>query len=193
MKTHKHHIVFRCHGGTDEPSNLTELNFIQHAQLHAIDFIEGGAWFDCRHEGWPFLDNNLRTAVLTEMSRRTSERNLIEGSARVGKQNGMFGRTHSAVARKKIAEAASQLTGERNGMFGRHHSDEARQKCSEAAVRQHQSYTEEQKEEIAKKKSVALRKYHASKSEEEKAKTSAKRSESVRKSWELRRQNTQHD
>ena len=75
MKTHKHHVVPRHQGGTDDPSNKTSINFIDHAELHAVRFLNGeDTRFDFRHEGWAFLSVELRMAVLS----RTSE--LCQGN-----------------------------------------------------------------------------------------------------------------
>ena len=70
MTTHKHHIVYKSQGGTDDPSNLVELDFISHAELHANDFLSGGPSFDFRHKGYKYLDENLRNKLREEKSRR---------------------------------------------------------------------------------------------------------------------------
>ena len=36
MKTHKHHIVPKHMGGTDEKSNLIELTIAEHAEAHRL-------------------------------------------------------------------------------------------------------------------------------------------------------------
>jgi hypothetical protein len=65
---HIHHIVPKSRGGTDEPENLEEIDFIEHARLHAEDFLAGGPRFDFRHAGWPHLDATLRQEVLEKAS-----------------------------------------------------------------------------------------------------------------------------
>jgi len=65
---HTHHIVPKSRGGTDDPENLVEIDFIEHARLHAEDFINGGPRFDFRHAGWPYLEENLREEVLKKAS-----------------------------------------------------------------------------------------------------------------------------
>ena len=70
MTTHKHHIIFKSQGGSDDPSNLVVLDFIEHARLHAEDFLSGGPEFDFRHEGYKYLDENLRNKLREEKSRR---------------------------------------------------------------------------------------------------------------------------
>ena len=70
MTTHKHHIVYKSRGGTDDPSNLVELDFVTHAELHANDFLSGGPEFDFRQEGYKYLDKNLRNKLREEKGRR---------------------------------------------------------------------------------------------------------------------------
>lgn len=70
MTTHKHHIIFKSQGGSDDPSNLVELDFIEHARLHAEDFLSGGPEFDFRQEGYKYLDKDLRKKLREEKGRR---------------------------------------------------------------------------------------------------------------------------
>jgi hypothetical protein len=75
MKTHRHHLTYKSRGGSDEKSNLIEIDFITHTEIHARDFINGGPMFDCRHEGWNYLDKNLQNLVKLELSKRLAKRN----------------------------------------------------------------------------------------------------------------------
>jgi hypothetical protein len=43
---HKHHIIPRHMGGTDDPSNLIELTIEEHAEAHRILWEEHGLWED---------------------------------------------------------------------------------------------------------------------------------------------------
>jgi hypothetical protein len=65
---HVHHKIPKSRGGTNDLSNLEELDFIEHARIHAEDFLKGGPRFDFRHDGWPYLDQNLREQVLKKAS-----------------------------------------------------------------------------------------------------------------------------
>jgi hypothetical protein len=113
VKTHKHHIHYKSQGGSDDPSNLVELDFIEHARLHALDFISGGPQFDCRHEGWPYLDEDLREKVKKEMGRRTTLRNLTDNPI------------HKEGAIEKMRQNQPSVTGERNPFYGKKHTPEA--------------------------------------------------------------------
>jgi hypothetical protein len=43
---HKHHIIPRHMGGTDDPSNLIELTPEEHAEAHRVLYEEHGHWQD---------------------------------------------------------------------------------------------------------------------------------------------------
>lgn len=69
-RIHTHHIDTVARGGTDDPFNLVGIDFVEHAKLHAYDFLEGGQWFDFRHWGYPFLEEDLQIALKKEASNR---------------------------------------------------------------------------------------------------------------------------
>ena len=165
-KTHQHHIVFRCQGGTDDPGNLIDLDFIDHAELHAKEFLAGGPWFDFRHEGWPYLNKELREAVLVETGRRRSE-------SQRGEDNPMFGRqrpdrrdawqgdnnpSRQLKAKDRLRrlweENLGPMFGEDNPFFGREHTEETRQRLSEinranpTKPMEGKNHTEEAKEKM---------------------------------------------
>ena len=118
MKTHKHHIHYKSQGGSDDPSNLVEIDFIEHARLHALDFIDGGPMFDCRHEGWPYLEIELREAVKQELGKRTSERNNQDNPI------------HKEGALEKALTSRRSYEGEENPFFGKEHRIETKLKMS---------------------------------------------------------------
>jgi hypothetical protein len=71
---HTHHIQPLHLGGTDDEWNLINIDFIEHAKLHAQRFLDGlDRRFDFRHEGWKHLDNELRAQVLEKTAQVTSE------------------------------------------------------------------------------------------------------------------------
>jgi len=96
---HIHHKVPKSRGGTNEPSNLEELDFVEHARLHAKDFLNGGPRFDFRHTGWPFLDSELREKVLQKASEHSriisgpagAETLTFEQRSAAGKKGGPIG------------------------------------------------------------------------------------------------------
>jgi len=84
MKTHTHHIIPVSRGGSDDPKNLVVIDFVEHARHHAEDFLNGGPQFDFRHEGWPWLDEELRQKVLD----KTSQKHMGNGGRFGGRDNG---------------------------------------------------------------------------------------------------------
>jgi hypothetical protein len=78
--THKHHSIPKSRGGTDEDWNLVELDPYAHAYEHALDFVlfDHAPIFDCRHEAWPLLPEDLRKSVRKELSVRMSNRVISE-------------------------------------------------------------------------------------------------------------------
>ncbi len=127
MKTHKHHIHYRSQGGSDDPSNLVEVDFIEHARLHALDFIGGGPMFDFRQEGWPYLEAELQEAVKLELSERNQVDNPILRDGAIekmitsrrsyeGNQNPFHGKTHRPEAKKKIKRARNEVNPSRRAL-----------------------------------------------------------------------------
>lgn len=79
---HRHHIVPRSRGGSDENWNFVELDPYTHAYEHALDFVlfENAPVFDFRQTGWPLLPADLQEAVLKKYSEWT--RNFHTGRKR---------------------------------------------------------------------------------------------------------------
>jgi hypothetical protein len=122
MKTHKHHIIYKSQGGSNDPSNLVELDFIEHARLHALDFLQGGPQFDHRHEGYPYLSPELKELIRLECSRRTTERNLKDNPAK------------KAEVRQKMSEFGKTLVGSKNPFFNKNHTPESLEKIKKARL-----------------------------------------------------------
>ena len=137
MKTHRHHIQPVHKGGTDDPSNISFPNFIEHAEIHANRFLEGlDDYFDFRHEGWTFLDESLKDKVRACWSEKFSKDNPMKNpevaekvaSQRRGKPGANKGSRWSEESRGKI-------TGEGNHNYGGGYqlelTDEQRQTISD--------------------------------------------------------------
>lgn len=93
-----HHKIPQSRGGSDDDWNLIEVSEYEHAYAHALDFVlfENSPNFDCRQPGWKLLPEDLRQAVLAELSNRMrgNTRAAGSGDSRRGERNGMFGRSH---------------------------------------------------------------------------------------------------
>jgi hypothetical protein len=93
MKTQIHHKLPRSLGGSDDPSNLIELSLYEHAELHALEFINGGIHFDMRNPFWPVLqaeNPELAEKVKEENSRRMSVKGKIIGKRSKEEKFGIF-------------------------------------------------------------------------------------------------------
>lgn len=76
-KRHRHHVIPTHLGGSDEEANLIEIDFIEHAKLHAERFLRGeDQGFDNRHTGWPYLPESLKNEVKKKQGSITREKNL---------------------------------------------------------------------------------------------------------------------
>ena len=90
--THKHHIIPRHAGGSDDPSNLIELTTEEHALAHKkLFFIYGRP-----QDEWAYL--GLSGAIgKDEIIRRMITRK--------GKDAGMYGVKHTEETKRKMSEA----------------------------------------------------------------------------------------
>lgn len=67
---HKHHIIPKHAGGSNDPSNLVELTIEEHAEAHRKLYLEHGRWQD--RLAWLGLsrkineDNDIRIAAIRE-------------------------------------------------------------------------------------------------------------------------------
>lgn len=77
---HKHHIIPKHMGGSDDPSNLIELSLEEHAEAHRKLYEEHGKWED--KVAWLSLSKQISCAEATKMAQSLSNR---------GEKNAMFG------------------------------------------------------------------------------------------------------
>ena len=118
-KRHRHHVTPVHKGGSDDPDNIVELDFIEHARVHAERFLNGeDNWFDFRHPGWPYLPLELKEAV----SDRVGEINRSKS----GENHPSWGKhIHSEEFKRKRSR---EMTGTGNPRYGVTLSDEVKGK-----------------------------------------------------------------
>ena len=132
---HKHHSIPRSRGGTDECWNLVEVDPYTHAYEHALDFVlfEHSPIFDCRHDAWPLLPEDLREAVRAELSFRMSNRTLSEetkqklAEANLGKKHSLETKQKMSISHKGKKASASHRESISNSLMGHSVSDKNRE------------------------------------------------------------------
>jgi hypothetical protein len=67
MTVHKHHIIPRHMGGSDDPSNLIELSIEDHARAHEKMFNEHGRWQDMI--AWKALSGLVTMSEASKLAR----------------------------------------------------------------------------------------------------------------------------
>ena len=111
--THKHHIIPRHAGGSDDPSNIVELTIPEHALAHKKLFEEHGRWQD-----------EVAYLALSGSIGKEEIMRKVMSEAKKGNTNGL-GHIHTAEERRKISEA---MKGKKRKPF----TDETRRRMSEA-------------------------------------------------------------
>ena len=72
---HKHHIIPRHAGGSDDPSNIIELTVEQHAEAHRILYETYGRWQD--HLAWQGLSGRIGKEELLREKMRLAACNRL--------------------------------------------------------------------------------------------------------------------
>lgn len=113
--THKHHIIPKHMGGTNDKSNIIELTVEGHAEAHRNLFEEYGNWQD--YAAWQGL------------SGRMSKEEII----RYNLSKTHKGKTLSPKHVEILREKGKKLIGDKNPMYGKtfNHSEETKLKMSE--------------------------------------------------------------
>lgn len=155
---HRHHIVPRHMGGTDDPSNLIELTVEEHAEAHRILFEKHGKIED--YYAWQGLLGNI------------TKKEIFLSLIKRGKDHPFFGKTHNKSARNKISESNMGTKWINNGAVTK--KIQATQEIPEGFTLGRLPMSPETKLKIANKARLQIRKPH---SEE----TKQKMSESARR------------
>ena len=158
MKKHCHHKQPKSREGSDDPSNLVDMDPYDHALYHAEDFLYNeGPRFDFRHEAWPLLPTDLREKVLQKAAEHSSESNkgrkqnlsseererrreLQKKTAEANK-----GKKRTPESREKMRQARLRYL-EEHGPYEVKHSEETKRKMSESAKRRIERESDEDRE-----------------------------------------------
>jgi hypothetical protein len=143
---HKHHIIPKHMGGTDDPSNLVLVTVEQHANLHKQLWEDLGHWQD--KIAWKFLSGqiNIQDAIresrsealkLTRGKKKkpaTEERKRKISEAKKGKSINYPKNRKSRSAEDKL-RVSEKMRGEKNHFFGKKHSEETKEKIRKSLYR----------------------------------------------------------
>ena len=135
---HKHHIVPKHAGGTDDPSNIIELTVEEHAEAHRILYEKYGRWQD--KLAWEGLSGQIgKEEIIRKIQRkanlgvkRSEETCRNISLAKTGKSNGREGYVHTKETKKKIAEAVKGHT----NWLGKNHTKDSKKRIS-LAIKEH--------------------------------------------------------
>jgi hypothetical protein len=142
LVTHKHHIIPRHTGGTDDPSNLIELTVEEHIEAHKELFENHNQWQD--YVAWKALSGCIGKDEIIWRKIRTQ-------LGKTGKDHPRFGVKDTTETRKKKSLARM---GDKNPMYGKKHSqesiDKGMKKKNGTSWMKGQSWSPEAKEKNAK-------------------------------------------
>ena len=148
---HKHHIIPKHMGGTDDPSNLVELTVEEHAEAHRKLFEEHGRWQD--ELAWKGLAKII------------GKEEIIN---RLSASNGFFGKNHSdewkinhskTMSGRKMTDEHKKKISQSNK--GKVFSEETRKKLSIARIGNKNRIGKTHSEETRKKMSLAKKILHS--------------------------------
>ena len=130
--THKHHIIPRHAGGTDDPNNLVELTVEDHAIAHKVLYGLYGRWQD--KVAWQGLSGIIGKEEIIRETQSASKKGKVwynNGSESIltfeGEQPKGFIR-----GRKLSEETKAKISAARKGKKGKPHSEESKAKISAA-------------------------------------------------------------
>ena len=115
VATHKHHIIPKHMGGSDDPSNLVELTIEQHAAAHLALYEQHGRWQD--KVAYDMLSGQITVAEAIKETQRQYMKNRIVGDE----------------TRAKLASATrTRIITKGHPLQGKKFSEESRKKMSDS-------------------------------------------------------------
>jgi hypothetical protein len=134
MKKHKHHIIPRHAGGSNNPSNLIELNISEHAEAHRILYEKYNRWQD-------------RVAWLSLSGIMKDEERIYE----ILKNSNPGGYKHTEEAKKKLSV---MRLGKKNPMYGKSAANKGLKRPGVGGRKKGTGWSEKEREVHSKIRSV---------------------------------------
>lgn len=135
---HKHHILPKHMGGSNNPSNIIEVTVEQHAELHRLLWEQHGLWQD--YIAWQGLSGRMnKEEIIREKIRLGNTGKVLseEHKRKIGLAS--TGRKHSEETKKKMSNIAK----------GKTPSEETRKKLIQSHLGKKQSEETKQKISLA--------------------------------------------
>ena len=147
---HKHHIVPKHSGGTNDPSNLVRLTIEEHAQAHLDLYEKYGDERDLlAHRTLLGQITNAEAISILRKLPKTEQHKKKISEALKGENNPMYGKKPTEETRKKLSEASM---GNKHNIcnqyrLGKSHTEETKEKMRAAMIGR--TLTEEHKTKIS--------------------------------------------
>ena len=115
MIKHKHHIIPRHAGGSDDPSNIIELTIEEHAEAHRLLFEKYGRQED--RWAWLGLSGQIdKQELMRELAMSQKGKKKPEGfGLKISKAN--IGKTHTEETKQKMSAAHKINTADAEGVI----------------------------------------------------------------------------
>jgi hypothetical protein len=128
--THKHHIIPRHAGGSDDPSNIVELSIPEHAEAHRKLFEEHGRWQD--EVAWLTLSGQIDCAEAIKQAQIRAHKDKPKSEEHKRKlSEKLKGRKLSEATKKKMSESRK---GKNNHFYGKKHTEETKKNIGKAGI-----------------------------------------------------------
>lgn len=111
---HKHHIIPKHMGGTDDPSNLVTVTVEEHATLHKQLWEELGCWQD--KIAWEMLSGQISRQQAIKKAQSEGAKN--RKTSYKGKNNPFYDRKHTDDVKRRISNKKKGNIPGNKGKFG---------------------------------------------------------------------------
>tara|TARA_Y100000034_G_scaffold136371_1_gene212454 strand:- start:12651 stop:13211 length:561 start_codon:yes stop_codon:yes gene_type:complete len=127
---HKHHIIPKHAGGTNNPDNFIYLSIADHAEAHRLLYKEYGRWQD--KLAWKALSGSIgREEIIRQRVSLTHKGNPKSPEQRAKISVALKGKTHTSEHRKNNSEAQKEWNHHNTNPFkGKHHTSQTKKHLS---------------------------------------------------------------